>query len=166
MTRTRHHQTLRLPQTLAALLPCYGPLRVVSSPAVRCADTVRPFARKQQTIPDIEPALGEPAHAAEPRAAESWLRALIAEGAPTVVCSHRQVLDDMLASLLDAVTREGALPRSMNGRAWSKRQVNRLLGADRSGGRLKPGRAWILHVAPGSDSAGVPRLVAVDRLKL
>ncbi|HXR70106.1 NUDIX hydrolase [Actinocrinis sp.] len=153
-------------ETLATLLPCYGPLRIVSSPAVRCLDTVRPFARKQQTIIDIEPALGEAAHAAEPEAAASWLRALIAQNSPTVVCSHRQVLDDMLASLLDEAARERAVARSMNGRAWSKRQVNRLLGEDRSGGRLKPGRAWILHVTPGTDSGGgMPRLVAVDRLK-
>lgn len=155
-------------EMLASLLPCYGPLRIVSSPAVRCVDTVRPFARKQQTIIDTEPALGEAAHTAEPEAAASWLRALIAESTPTVVCSHRQVLDDMLASLLDEVSGEQARPRSMNGRAWSKRQVDRLLGEDRSGGRLKPGRAWILHVTKtGNDDSGVgaPSLVAVDRLK-
>ncbi|HEU5354259.1 MAG TPA: NUDIX hydrolase [Actinocrinis sp.] len=152
-------------ETLAPLLPCYGPLRIVSSPAVRCVDTIRPFARKQQIITEIEPALGEAAHAAEPNAAAAWLRALIAEGTPTVVCSHRQVLDDMLAALLDEAARERAVPRSMNGRAWSKRQVSRLLGADRSGGRLKPGRAWILHVARETDTGDAPRLIAVDRLK-
>jgi 8-oxo-dGTP diphosphatase len=152
-------------ETLATLLPCYGPSRIISSPAVRCVDTVRPFSRKQQTIIDIDPTLSEAAHAADPAAAPAWLRALIADGSPALVCSHRQVLDDMLASLLDETAAEQAAPRSMNGRAWSKRQVNRLLGADRSGGRLKPGRAWILHVAPADDPEDTPRLVAVDRLK-
>jgi hypothetical protein len=71
----------------------------------------------------------------------------------------------MLASLLGRAAAEQAPPRSMNGRAWSKRQVDRLLGADQSGGRLKPGRAWILHVTPADGREGTPRLVAVDRLK-
>ncbi len=152
-------------EALAGLLPCYGPLRIVSSPAVRCVDTVRPFARKQQTIINIEPALTESAHAAEPEAAVSWLRTIVAEGKPTVVCSHRQVLDDLLASVLDEVAGEQGVMPSMNGRAWSKRQVDRLLGKDRSGGRLKPGRAWVLHLAAGACSGERPRLVAVDRLK-
>ena len=52
------------------------------------------------TIIDVDPALSEPAHAAAPRAAASWIRALIAEGEPTVVCSHREVLDDLLAAVL------------------------------------------------------------------
>jgi 8-oxo-dGTP diphosphatase len=152
-------------EILSTLLPCFGPLRIITSPAVRCVDTVRPFARKQQTIIDTEPALAEPAHAAEPDAAGSWLRALIAEGTPAVVCSHRQVLDAMLAAVLDEVAEDQDAPQSMNGRAWSKQQVNRLLGDDRSGGRLKPGRAWILHVTSARGSRGVPRLVAIDRLK-
>ena len=152
-------------EALAGLLPCYGPARIVSSPAVRCVDTVRPLARKQRTTMDLEPVLSEPSHATAPGAAAAWIRALIAEGRPAVVCSHRQVLDDMLAAVLDEVDTGSGVTPSMNGRAWSKRQVDRLLGADRGGGRLKPGRAWVLHVAPGGEEGDAPRLTAVDRLK-
>ena len=152
-------------EILSTVLPCFGALRILTSPAVRCVDTVRPFARKQQTIIEIQPTLSEESHAADPGAAAAWLRAQIAESKPALICSHREVLDSMLASVLDEAAEQQAVPRSMNGRAWSKRRVDRLLGADRSGGRLKPGRAWILHVTPGAGSGDVPRLVAVDRLK-
>ena len=154
-------------ETMAGLLPSYGRMRIVSSPAVRCVDTVRPFARKQQMIMDVEPVLSEPALAAAPGAAASWIRALIAKGEPSLVCSHREVLDAMMAAMLDDLgTRP--YPReapSMNGRAWSRQRVNRLLGADRSGGRLKPGRAWVLHVAARREPGEPPWLVAIDRLK-
>lgn len=154
-------------EAMAGLLPCYGPLRIVSSPAVRCVDTVRPFARKEQITMNFEPVLSEQAHASAPDAAAAWIRAVIAEGWPTVVCSHRAVLDSMMAAVLDDVDRR-PLPRhapSMNGRAWSKQQVDRLLGADRGGGLLKPGRAWVLHVAARREPGAAPWLVAVDRLK-
>ena len=87
-------------ESLAQLLACFGRPRIVSSPAVRCVDTVRVFAGSQRVVIDVDPALSEQAHAAAPRAVASWIRALIAEGEPTVVCSHREVLDDMLAAVL------------------------------------------------------------------
>lgn len=152
-------------EKLAGLLPCYGHMRIVSSPAVRCVDTMRPFARKQQTVMEIEPALSEPAFAATPEAGVSWFHALIAEGRPSVVCSHREVLDALLATVLDQVGGNRSEAPSMNGRAWSKREIDRLLGSDRSGGRLKPGRAWVLHFAVGRVHGEPPRVVAVDRLK-
>jgi phosphohistidine phosphatase SixA/8-oxo-dGTP pyrophosphatase MutT (NUDIX family) len=175
-------------ESLTGLLACYGRLRVVTSPAVRCADTVRPFAGDQHSAIDVDPSLTEAAHAAAPRAAASWIRALIAEGEPTVVCSHRPVLDDMLAAVLSqagllqgapvrtpipaAGTRRGAVngsgpsdPPSVNGHPWSRREADRLLGADRSGGLLAPGRAWVLHVTPQLGPRRLPRLVAIDRLR-
>ena len=198
-------------EALAELLGCFGRLRIVSSPAVRCVDTVRPFAGSQRVIIDVDPALSEAAHAAAPRAAASWIRALIAEGEPTVVCSHREVLDDLLAAVLsqaglarplpirDALERVApmqasprgtlARPRAnglrstgqrgkgsrgagvppdapvVNGRPWSRREYERLLGADHSGGKLAPGHAWVLHVTRRLGPRRLPRLVAIDRLR-
>lgn len=154
-------------EALAGLLPHYGPLRVVSSPAVRCVDTARPFALKMKTIIDIEPTLSEPAHAAAPDAVRCWIRTLIAEGRPSVVCAHREVLDGMMAAVLEDV---GPRPRSgeapmLNGGEWSSPRADRLLGAKGTGARLRPGRAWILHVAPRAGADGGPKLVAIDRLK-
>lgn len=206
-------------EALAGLLGCFGRPRIVSSPAVRCVDTVRPFAGSQRVIIDVDPALSEAAHAAAPRAAASWIRALIAEGEPTVVCSHREVLDDLLAAVLsqaglaqplpirDALERVApmqASPRGtlakpgasgmraaasvrvtgssrksspgkgtaapdapmVNGRPWSRREYERLLGADLSGGKLAPGHAWVLHVTRKLGPRRMPRLVAIDRLRL
>lgn len=184
-------------RALTELLACFGHARIVSSPAVRCVDTLRPFAGRQRTIIDIDPALSEAAHAAAPRAATSWIRALIADGAPTIVCSHAEVLDSLLAAALAAhmptpprkaaATSGVADPRTraaypahtasaghvdtplpppvVNGRPWSRREADRLLGTDRSGGRLAPGRAWILHVTPRLGPRRQPRLVAIDRLR-
>ena len=205
-------------EALAPLLACFGGPRIVSSPAVRCVDTVRPFAGNQRMIIDVDPALSEAAHAAAPRAAASWIRALIAEGEPTVVCSHREVLDDLLAAVLSyaGVTRplpirdalkqvapmqaspRGTLSRSrangfpgpglkgtgtrgkgassardgapeppvVNGRPWSKREYERLLGgAHGSNSTLAPGRAWVLHVTRRLGPRHLPHLVAIDRLR-
>jgi 8-oxo-dGTP pyrophosphatase MutT (NUDIX family)/phosphohistidine phosphatase SixA len=184
---------------LAELLQCFGTLQVVSSPAVRCVDTVRPYAGSQYMVIDIDPALSEAAHAAAPRAIGSWIRALIAEGEPTVLCSHRPVLDDMLAAVLAQAAPEKkaaqkaaagrsapprrpagavlsgtgssrAVPQSVelptvNGRPWTRREADRLLGADRSGGRLAPGEAWLLHVTPRLGPRRPPRVLGIDRLR-
>jgi 8-oxo-dGTP diphosphatase len=193
-------------EALVDLLACFGRLRVVSSPAVRCVDTVRPFAVRQRVVIDIDPALSEPAHRTAPGAAAPWIRLLIAKGEPTVVCAHRAVLDCLLTAVLDqaglvtavlpqptpraevtsttagdAVARtqltgplhwevqpRRALPEetpSVNGHRWSRRQADRLLGTDLGGGRLAPGRAWILHVTRPAGPRRSPRLVAIDRLK-
>jgi hypothetical protein len=169
-------------------------------------------------IIDVDPALSEAAHAAAPRAAASWIRALIAEGEPTVVCSHREVLDDLLAAVLsqagvtqplairDALKQvapmqaspRGTLSRSrangfagpglkgagtrgkgassaqdgapespvVNGRPWSKREYERLLGgAHGSNSTLAPGRAWVLHITRRLGPRHLPHLVAIDRLR-
>lgn len=189
-------------EALAELLACFGRTRVVSSPAVRCVDTVRPFAGRQRVVIDIDPALSEAAHAAAPRAAASWIRALIAEGDPTVVCSHSDVLDDLLVAVLSqaglaqsvpiraaleqVASRRAGPPRKalpgtatrprrvptgqldtpvVNGRPWSQREHDRLLGADGCGGKLAPGRAWVLHVTRQLGPRRLPRLVAIDRLR-
>lgn len=170
-------------EALAGLLACFGRTRIVSSPAVRCVDTVRPVAGSQRTIIDVDPALSEAAHAAAPRAAASWMRVLIAEGEPAVVCSHREVLDALLAAVLaragvqvgaavrlpgTQASRTAARPPAplVNGRPWSRRERERLLGSDGGGGKLAPGRAWVLHVTRRLGPRRLPRLVAIDRLRL
>jgi 8-oxo-dGTP diphosphatase len=148
---------------LVPLLSCFGPLAVVSSPAVRCVDTIRPYAGSGRAIIDIDPALSQEAHAAAPRTAASWMRALISEGRPVVVCSHRPVLDGLLAAVLPAA--DAPQGPHITGRPWSRREADRLLGADRRGGRLPAGNAWVLHFTPRLGPRSRPRLIAVDRLR-
>lgn len=90
---------------LAVLLACYGIRRVVSSDALRCVDTVRPFATAERCLVEHEPRVTEEAHDESPPGAADAVRELLADPAPTVLCSHRPVLP----TLLDAL---GSLPAS------------------------------------------------------
>ena len=92
-TRGTRHAT-RLAPALAAL----GVTRVVSSDAVRCVDTVRAFAEERRITVEMEPVLSEQGHLAQPSQAGRLIRSLLADGAPTVVCSHRPVLPDVIAA--------------------------------------------------------------------
>lgn len=144
---------------LPALLDCFGPLRAISSPSVRCVETLRPFAvASGMDGPDLDAALSEAAHEADPRAIGGWLRSLIAQGRPTVVCTHRPLLD----SMIEAVVPSPGDPHGpwVRGRPWSRHRAERLLT-----GQLDPGSAWVLQVARGTGPQCPPRLVAVDRLK-
>jgi 8-oxo-dGTP diphosphatase len=152
-------------ETMAGLLPCYGTLRIISSNAVRCVDTIRPYARKQEADIETDSVLSEPAHAAQPEAAVALMNAVIARGEPAVLCSHRDVLDDMIAA---AVAQAAGEEPSLNGRPWSAQRAERLLRPRRGGGTLRPGSAWVLHVAAADQaSPGTRRLrlIAVDRLR-
>jgi 8-oxo-dGTP diphosphatase len=148
-------------ERMALLLDGYGPLDIVSSPATRCLDTVRPFAGSRRTVIDVDPALTESAHEAAPRAAASWIRALIAEGRPTLVSTHRPVLNALLAAVIPPPnSKDGPEGPRINGRPWTKREAERVLN-----GKLAPGNAWILHITKRLGPRRLPRLVAVDRLQ-
>jgi len=148
-------------ERMAPLLDGYGPLDIVSSHATRCLDTVRPFAGSRRAVIDVDPALTESAHDAAPRAAASWIRALIAEGRPTLVCTHRPVLNALLAAVIPTPnSKDGSDGPRINGRQWTKREAERVLN-----GKLAPGNAWILHITKRLGPRRLPRLVAIDRLR-
>jgi 8-oxo-dGTP diphosphatase len=90
---------------LSVLLACYGIERVVSSDALRCLDTVRPYATAVRAHVEHEPRVTEEAHEGAPRGAGAAVRELLASGDAAVLCSHRPVLP----TLLDAL---GPLPHS------------------------------------------------------
>lgn len=125
---------------LAGILAAFGTPRVVSSAAARCAETVSPYARKhgvrvrtdraltRHTRPgDSEPVSSEQARAAFAR--------LLADGLPTLVCTHGELVQDLMR---EALTRLGA-------------PISQRLG-------LRPGEFWILHVAAADRT-----LAAVER---
>jgi 8-oxo-dGTP diphosphatase len=145
-------------ERLVPVLNGYGPLEIVSSPATRCLDTVRPFAALRQASIGVDPALSETAHEAEPRATASWIRALAAGDRPTLVCTHRPLLNAMLTTVMPpSGSSEGP---HINGRAWTRREAERVLN-----GKLAPGSAWVLHVTRRLGPRRPPRLVAADRLR-
>ena len=87
-------QAAGLTPALAAL----GVTRVVSSDAVRCVDTVRPFAETLRLTVELEPVLSEHGHLEQPGHAGHLVRSLLADGEPTVVCTHRPVLPELIAA--------------------------------------------------------------------
>jgi 8-oxo-(d)GTP phosphatase len=97
-------------KALADLLACFSPgFRLVSSPAVRCTDTLRPLSqltgdpvREERSLYiHSQPRTG----AADPGTVNAALiRAAIASGEPTVVCAHRENLPTLQQAALAALT--------------------------------------------------------------
>lgn len=85
-------------ERLAPPLGALGLTTLVSSDAVRCVDTVRPYAWQRELTVDLEPLLSEQGYAAAPDRAAALIQKLLADGASTVVCSHRPVLPELLAA--------------------------------------------------------------------
>jgi len=95
-------------KTLADLLVCFASEpRVISSPALRCTDTVRPFAELTGAKVREEQALyihGEEAKSGSAGPAITALvREAIASGEPTVICAHRENLPVLQEAALAAL---------------------------------------------------------------
>lgn len=81
---------------LTAVLAAYGRLRIVSSDALRCTESVRPYADRFGLNIEVDPGLSEAGH--EDGSAVPIVGRLIADGESSLVCSHRPVLPDLLAA--------------------------------------------------------------------
>lgn len=84
--------------SLRKVLAKYRPARVVSRPAVRCQETVEPFAQASGLKVELSRAL-EPAAGPE---AMTLLGDLLKAGPPkaaVVLCTHREVIADVLPRL-------------------------------------------------------------------
>ncbi len=82
------------------LVPCltaYAPVRAVASEAVRCAATLRPYARSAGITVERESVFGEAAD--DPEGARARLQELVAPGDSLVVCSHRPLLPALIKQL-------------------------------------------------------------------
>lgn len=83
-------------RALVSPFTALGLTRVVSSDAVRCVDSVQPFADTTEVSLELEPVLSEERYLEHPLGAEKLTRALLADGSRTVVCSHRPVLPEVI----------------------------------------------------------------------
>jgi 8-oxo-(d)GTP phosphatase len=125
---------------LAQLLPCFAPsARVISSPAVRCTETVRPFAATSGGTVEVETALARPVRA--PSASSrtgpadallNLVHALAADGGPAVLCLHRENLATALAAACAVLGAPSAMPDDPV---------------------LPKGGFWVAHVAAGKLAA-------------
>jgi 8-oxo-(d)GTP phosphatase len=92
-------------RTLVSLLACFGPVRVVSSPAARCLATIEPYAGHVGAPVVVEPALMLPRHSDSDMSADQVthpevvgaVRGLLADGIPTVICAHQENIPDIMA---------------------------------------------------------------------
>ena len=116
-------------QTLAGLLSCFAPQRVISSATERCLATVRPYAEQAGAAIEAEAAFtqrpgleGDRDAAARRRMAE-----LIAEPSPMVICGHRENLPVLLSQALTSLDDGQAADD------WSPPK----------------GGFWVLHIAAG-----------------
>jgi len=96
---------------LAGLLPCFAPsARVLSSPALRCTESVRPYAVSFGGTVDTEAALALSGRSGDlssrtnrDDALADLVRDLVAAGRPAVLCLHRENLPKALAAACTAL---------------------------------------------------------------
>ncbi|GAB3564159.1 NUDIX hydrolase [Amycolatopsis endophytica] len=129
---------------LRALLPLFGPDRVVSAPRLRCEQTVHGLADDLGVMVEHENLVAEEFYWDDPVAGLARLLGFVAGGATPVVCSQGGVIPDVVWSL--AVRDDVRLPVEDDERVPSKK-----------------GSLWVLsfQASPGN---GGPRLVAADYL--
>ena len=126
---------------VSELLGAYGIFHLRSSPALRCTDTLTPFANAITAVIHPEPGLSEEGHAEHPYAASLRLGELLRHPEPTVVCTHRPVMPSLMDGLF-------AVPGA---EAW----------AGLFDPRLAPGAFVVLHRT--FDQDGSPTIVGVER---
>ncbi|HSI25902.1 MAG TPA: NUDIX hydrolase [Aeromicrobium sp.] len=81
---------------LQELLGAYGVRRVITSPAVRCAETVDGYAKSIKTFLEVDDRLSE---AAKPKNVQLSVAAALSRKAPLVICTHRPTLPHVFAAL-------------------------------------------------------------------
>lgn len=105
---------------IADMLRAYGILRVHSSPARRCMDTVAPNFTAYDEL-QLEPAISEFGFIDSPKGARSRTLELFVQREPTVVACHRPVLPTMV------------------------RAISRATESPEPSAKLKPGEFLVLH---------------------
>ena len=96
---------------LGQILSCFGPARVISSPAERCLATAEPYAAMTGGV--VEPALAlapppgdqmlEEADPAMVAAAHELVTGLVTAGEPVVICGHRENLPATLRWICESL---------------------------------------------------------------
>ncbi len=126
---------------LKDLFAAFGTVRIVSSAAVRCVQTVNPYAQAAGLPVRGYESLTEEAHRKHPDATAATFASLLGKRRNRVVCVHRPTLPVMVALLRSRITGKtrGALPRTMP--------------------YLPAGGVLVAHVM---DHDGHPRIVAVE----
>jgi len=142
LDRAGRQRALRLGPLLAA----YDVRRVVSSDAVRCADSVAPYAQARGIRLRLRPGLSEEGHQADPASSLRTLGRLIGRARPAALCSHGPVLPGLLDQLR-SLAKEG------------DPQVTQLL-TEAIDERMAKGEVLVAHLVGSGERA---RVVDVER---
>lgn len=134
---------------IAEILAAYGVRRLVSSPSVRCADTLRPYAAQIGASLRTKDGLSEEGYAAEPARASRHLGRLVERGTPAALCSHGPVLPDLLQALLALV--DPSEPEADLAAASLR---------DAAADKMGKGEVLVTHLVGSGEGA---RVVAVER---
>lgn len=105
-------------RVLAGLLACFAPVaRVISSPALRCTETVRPYAEAQGGTVEAEACLvpygRSPDFSSRTEQAAALghlLSVLVAQRRPAVLCLHRENLPEVIAAVCAVLGASAAVP--------------------------------------------------------
>jgi 8-oxo-dGTP diphosphatase len=116
------------------LLRAFGPKRIISSPWVRCFNTVQPYAKKFN-LPIIERSqLSELGNKKGPKRTRNVINDVVEDGKAAIVCSHRPALPSILATLADLASKD-------QGR-WIEEAAN-----------LKPAEFIVIHISTEKQKA-------------
>lgn len=121
---------------LPRMLNTYGNPRVVSSATARCTESLLPYTVECDAPMRTERAftVGRGGRGYEVEEAREGFARILDEGLPTVVCTHGELIPELIT---EALTRMGApLPRQRG---------------------LRKGSFWVLHVSVDGALAGVER---------
>ena len=93
----------RQSKVLVDVLDAYGIETLVSSPFVRCRETLQKFAKYIDTKIEVSDPLSEAGHESDPAATAEVVREFLHQPEPTVICSHRPVLGTIWETLSAAL---------------------------------------------------------------
>ncbi len=126
---------------LIGLLAAFGTSKIASSPALRCRQTLEPYAEAAGLPIRTISSFTEPSHAKRPEQTAKAFKALLGKKRDRVVSVHRPTLPTIVKILREHTTSKtrGALPRTMP--------------------FLPAGGVLVAHVI---DHEGEPRVIAVE----
>ena len=134
---------------LSPVLAAYGITHLVSSPSLRCTETLAPYAAAARLRIRAKSGLSEEGHESAPAKAAAHTVKAFESGRPSALCSHGPVLPAILEVLIGRV--DASLPRAQD--------VTALL-EEAAQDHLVKGEALVCHViGVGADA----RIVAAER---
>jgi 8-oxo-dGTP diphosphatase len=136
----------RQSKIIAEILESFGVEHVISSPMLRCQETVKKYVKQLSATPTLVDAISEWGYEQNPEDLDPAIELAMNNPAPTVLCSHRPVLD----AILDTVARLGGVSQTerMEG-IWST--------------KLSPGSFVVVHRAfQLNGSVDAVRIVAAE----